>query len=179
MQSSPISTSRYPFTVLLPPKTTRSPIRMCPSWQRMVVPAPIHTSSPSSMRASPRLQYTCAPRATCTMPCVLMWRFRTLKRHRYRSRSASRLTGSVTLRLFPVQQEVVEGALRQHPVQVSLVEVVQGQVHAIREGPPLLPEHLRADAGLHGAHGPAHEGRDELLRLRAYVGEPDGVARSL
>src|SRR5438067_11398120 len=87
---------------------------------------------------------------------------------------ANRLTGSATLhvlRFLRVQQEVVERALRQQAVQVPLVEVVQREVHAVRERTPLLAEDIGPHPRLHGSNGPADEGREELLRLGADVRE--------
>src|SRR5947207_4361732 len=172
MQSSPISTSRYAFTVSLPPNTTRSPMRSDPSWHRMWVPAPIQTSRPISMCARPRRQEIPAPRDMCTTPAVTMWRFRTRRCHRARSRPTAFRARSPTL-LLRVQQEVVEQPLWQGPVQVPLVQVVQPKVGAVREHPPSLPQQCRTDPRLHGPHRPPDQRRQQLLGLGPDVLEAD------
>src|SRR6266516_2881446 len=178
MTSSPMSTSRYAFTVLLPPSTTRSPIRMLPSWHRIAVRSPIHTSFPSSMWASPRRQEISALRPMFTIPVVLMWRFRMRSRHTYRRRNASRRRSSLK-RLLGVHQEVVEGPLRQHAVQVALIEAVQREVRAVGEPSPPLAQQAGARPRLDRADRPANQGGGEFLGLGAHVGEPDLPARPL
>src|SRR5947208_2823203 len=76
-------------------------------------------------------------------------------------------------RLLRVQQEVVEQALRERAIQVALVEVVQAQVRAVREAPPLLAEEPRTHARFQGTDRPPDKRGDELLCLRADVREAD------